>query len=120
MKRDLNLIRKILLAVESADTGAEHFINVALPGYTAEEISYHVGLLAEGGYLAAHDFFNDGQHTWTPLRLTWEGHEFLAVARDDTIWHQGLELLKKAGASLGLPALATLLEGLVKTYISFP
>ena len=52
-----------------------------IPEYTPVQISYHVGLCDEAGYL----HIIRSQHTKRPHRiisLTWEGHEFLKHNRD--------------------------------------
>ncbi len=86
MKRDMDLVREILLAIE----GSPHAI-VGLPpviyGYTAPQISHHTHMLIEAGYLRA---VVDRSHSVTPdirhIGLTWQGHELLETIRDPEIW----------------------------------
>ena len=52
MKRDMDLIRQILLQVEARPT-AQSIDLVEVPGHEQEEISYHVKLLADAGYLGS-------------------------------------------------------------------
>jgi hypothetical protein len=78
----MDLARSILFAVEEMPyDGQPH--EIAIAGSTAVEINYHVLLLSEpklvetakhpGGYLV-------------PIRLTWDGHEYLAGVQDDGTW----------------------------------
>lgn len=49
MKRDMNLIRKILLVVEESDTAPADWVDVDIPAHDPLEVSYHVKLLVEAG-----------------------------------------------------------------------
>ena len=95
MKRDVDLIRSILLAVE---TDAEMDGSVYkrydpsdFPNYTQEEINYHVDLILEANLAI-------GSHTIAEppslSRLTWEGHEFTGSASDPDVWARGKERTK--------------------------
>ena len=48
MKRDMDLIRNILLAIEEKGPPLG-IVDIDLPGHTAEEISFHVVLLRDAG-----------------------------------------------------------------------
>lgn len=113
MKRDLDLIRKILLSVES-DTTNRGFINVKIEGYTPDQIFYHVALLKEAGYIEAKEFSGDDKHEWYPTRLTWNGHEFLDAARDETIWTKMQAEISKVSGTMALPVVLALLIELGK------
>ena len=88
MKRDLDLIRRILLDIETPDAGASHhagFGHLTQDGLDPEAIQYHVQLMHDAGLIVA-DEMVPGQ--WWPERITWAGHEFLDLARDDTRWER--------------------------------
>jgi Hypothetical protein (DUF2513) len=99
MKLDKDLIRTILLAVESSNEDPRGWITLNLPEYFANEVSYHVQLLDEAGFLEAQDLCHLGAdgYEWRPKRMTYEGHEFLDTIRDPEIWHRTKEGAKKAG-----------------------
>ena len=89
MKRDLDLVRKILLAVESDPRYDGHHLlapdissEVGISERPIQEISYHLELLIKEGYLEG----NTGPLRPTISKLTWKGHEFLDDIRDDGIW----------------------------------
>lgn len=93
MKRDLDLIRRILLDIETPGEGASHhtgFGHLAENGRDPESIQYHVQLMHDAGLIVA-DELVPGQ--WWPERITWEGHEFLDLARDDARWEQAKRTL---------------------------
>ncbi|MNG17028.1 hypothetical protein D3C84_1009860 [compost metagenome] len=56
-------------------------------------VSYHVRLLDEAGLLDALDTGGMNCFKWQPTRLTYNGHEFLDIIRDDEVWK-----LTKTGA----------------------
>ncbi|MBB6610850.1 DUF2513 domain-containing protein [Pontibacter sp. Tf4] len=88
MRRDLDLIRVILLEVEKAESISDG-LDLCIEGYTDKEISYHVKLLYQAGYLEANDdSCRETPDKWSPKSLTWQGHEFLNAARDKTIWNK--------------------------------
>lgn len=111
MKRNLDLIRQILLKIEQSPRPGD-LIEIKIDGHTSEEIAYHLGLLHEAGYIIAMSFQGDNHIDWMPSRLTWEGHEFLDLARDDPRWKKAKEMVAQAGA-FSFPILAELLKKLI-------
>ncbi len=86
MKRDLDLIRRILLNIETEGEDSSRrpgFANIADDGYDPEAIQYHVQLMHDAGLIVA-DELVPGQ--WWPERITWAGHEFLDLARNAALW----------------------------------
>src|SRR5690348_12661169 len=100
MKRDMDLVRAILFEIEKIPyTGNP--VDVQVDGHSHAEISYHILLLTEAALIAS-------QHTgpsYKPLRLTWDGHEFLDAARNDTMWAKAKETVTKNTGALSLEAL---------------
>lgn len=113
MTLDKDLIREILLALEADVSDPRHPVDLTIPGHTAREISYHVRLLAEAGFVKALDFGSFDGDTWQPQRLTYSGHEFLDTVRDPEVWRETKEAAKKIGAS-SVQLLWELGKGLVK------
>ena len=114
MKRDMDLIRQILLQVEARPTAASIDL-VDIPGHEQEEISYHVKLLSDAGYLEAHDLRTmapDG-YKYAPSALTNAGHDFLDAARNETVWENTKAKLAAAGVSAPLIVIHTILTKLV-------
>lgn len=103
MKRDMDLARSIMLALEESPGPnlVDIYMEAYVQGHTPEEISYHVMLLHEAGLIKALDMSSFGQYDWSPERLTWEGHEFLESSRDEGIWKKAKKIMvEKAGALL--------------------
>ena len=85
MKRDMDLIRKILFEVEKAPYSGPDWIDLEIEGHSRGEISYQVLLLWEAGLIEGVDASGRGSD-YRPIRLTWDGHEFLEAVKDDTRW----------------------------------
>ena len=113
MKRDMDLVRKILLALEEQESGfAEHKFKVE--GYSEDEVGYHVLLLMEAGLVHGVDMTHLGSKNpvAAPSRLTWQGYEFLDAARNDTLWNKAKGKVKEIGGSVAFSTLSTLLKKL--------
>jgi hypothetical protein len=85
MKRDLDLVRRILLHLEEGEANPSGFGAFVDEGYDAGAIHYHLRLLHDAGLIEA-DEIVPGQ--WWPERMTWSGHEFLDAARDEELWRE--------------------------------
>ena len=99
MKRDMEFVRGILLAIEECDENgyscldtkiSEHLIK---EGYNHDRnlLFGHCRIMEEAGLIR----FNDrGRHLFA-LKLTWEGHEFLSDVKDKNVWDQVKEVVSK-------------------------
>lgn len=108
MKRDMNLIRSILMEIEDIpyDMG---FHEIEVEGHSPEEISYHVMLLDEAGLIDAEDLSSFSGPQWAPKRLTWEGHEFIEASRDEKRWNAAKNAVATKGGGLVFEVLKQLL-----------
>jgi len=87
VKRDNDLIGLILLEVEKNDQPLRS-MRIDAEGYSPEEISYHVMLLHQAGFVPANDMSSFQGMVWLPKSLTWSGHEFLDATRSSKVWSQ--------------------------------
>jgi DNA-binding transcriptional ArsR family regulator len=109
MKRDLDLVRELLLALEAAETS---LTVPALAGYSGELVSYHFLLLRDAG-LVTLDERGPPHRRKSGYRLTWEGHELLDAAREPHRWQKAKSLIEAAGG-VTFDVLKTLLTDLAK------
>jgi hypothetical protein len=114
MKRDLDLVREILLAVEAHPTPMKT-AKLTMHGRSPDEVSYHVKLMAEAGLVQAIDLSSHSGIEWRPTSLTWEGHEFLDATRADTIWQKVKAILKDKGIEAPLSVVQNVAIKLVAT-----
>ncbi|HLO85873.1 MAG TPA: DUF2513 domain-containing protein [Nostocaceae cyanobacterium] len=74
MKKDSNLLTKILLAIESEETATFSKLP-SLSEYNFIQIEYHIYLLADAGFIIAGSI--DERSTPSNITLTWDGHKYL-------------------------------------------
>jgi hypothetical protein len=88
VKRDLDLVREILLWIEAQPHGSVANRHIIIAGHSDEEIGYHAFLMKDAGLIRAADttFMDSQSPSAMPQGLTWAGHEFLDAAKDNTIW----------------------------------
>lgn len=115
MKRDMELCRKILFAVEEqyVDTA---ILNLHVDGYTMEEVAYHCKILHDGGLLSycKAQYGDDHIYAFFVGSLTWAGHEFLDKIRSDKIWNKTKEIITKKG----IPMVLDVIKEVAQTVIS--
>jgi len=116
MRRDMDLIRALLLKFEGLHRGIGtiHFgfddENLQFNGFDPVHVAAHIKLMAEGGLIEAkvtvqcETMFNG---------ITWAGCDFLDSVRDDQIWRRTKEGLNQAGG-FTLDLAKALAKGLVK------
>lgn len=121
MRRDLDLIRKILLAVEEHPGGYAPD-SLKFDGYTDEQIGYHTYLIIDAGLAVGSDVSTMGQNSPEGMitNLNWSGHEFAEAARDDTRWKKAMGIVKDKGGSVTMDVLKDLLTSLMKAAIGLP
>jgi hypothetical protein len=76
MKRDMDLVRKILLEVESWSWAQRNDVP-KIEGHPDEEVSYHVKMMHDVGLIEAVTLSQGQELDWRPTCLTWDGHDFL-------------------------------------------
>lgn len=118
MKRDPDIERNILLAIEAYD-GESRPGYADLSGLEAPDlqVKYQVVLLHEAGLIQAIDAATlDDRFAMMPIRLTVAGHEYLDTIRDEEVWRRTKEGARAVG-SFSLDALGALARGLVREKI---
>jgi len=102
VKRDMDLIREILLKVEAdpelQGSRFKVFDTSDFAGHSQEEITYHIDLLFENDFVKGIETLDAPAPAIS--RLTWQGHEFIADTSDPGIWASVKERTK------GLPDVA--------------
>lgn len=122
MRRDMELIRVIMLKLEDWDKPPGYLLTspdigkfFPIEGYTPEQVTYHYKLIVDKGWIDTGGF---------PVRygffyfraLTSEGHDFVDSVRDEAIWAMTRDGAKKAGA-FTLELLGQLAKGFAKKQI---
>jgi hypothetical protein len=129
MKRDMDLIRSLLLLIEEQGNDPNRWIDpvveeqgndpnrwidpVVVEGYTEQQIDHHGWLLADGGYISAIDLSTASGSCYRPRCLTSRGHDLLADIRERDVWETTVALAKRGGVA-SIPALAEIAKALVQ------
>lgn len=114
MKRDMDLVRSILLELEKHPHVSTR-MDLNIEGYSPDEVSYHVKILDQAGLInAVADANPPFDPTWVPISLTWEGHEFLDAAKDDTRWNRAKGIMKEKGGGMVFEVLKSVLVEMAK------
>ena len=114
MKRDMDLVRKILLQSEQ-DRDMEKLNNE----YGQEKVAGHIAILVDADLVkGAVAMGSEGRPVAAEIiRLTWAGHEFLDNARNETVWCKVKNALKEKSISVSFDIISSLLKSLVSTSV---
>ena len=127
MKRDLDLVREILLRLEplSATPEEPHPLDVGkppldIPDYTDQQVVYHIRIMRDGG-LIRYDAPLSGPGGVRIPRfggLRWQGHEFLDDVRDPDTWEATKKKLSKV-EGVSLQVAWEIARAYLRTYLPF-
>lgn len=109
MKRDFDLIRRIMIDVESIPA-REQKQNFSYDGYDSPTINQHIALLIEAGLIKGSIHETNVKRTVLVDDLTWAGHDFLNATKDETLWTKAKENIIKPGVSFTFGLLLQWLE----------
>ena len=117
MKRDMELVRELLLSVESDNDFAP-----LVEQHSLEIVLGHLEIMMDAKLLVGRIYrdTNGDLKSAFVQRLTWNGHEFLDNARNDTAWKNVMEKVKGVGATASFEILVELLKSAVKSCIGMP
>jgi Hypothetical protein (DUF2513)/Restriction endonuclease len=109
MKRDLNLVRELVLMIEDSPKGWAP--ELCVEGYSQSQVGYHAHLLIEAGLARGVDVTNLLSESPQSLitDLTWAGHEFAELARDEDRWSKTISTITKGSRAITFEALRVLL-----------
>jgi len=124
MKRDMDLIRELLLRIEEharpttalkMDFLTASDTRLQVEGSDRTQVAYHVSLLIQAGLVSG--VRNSVDESQIVIKgLTWQGHDFLDKVRDPAVWHATKEGAKKAGG-FSFELLGALAKGFLKKKI---
>lgn len=117
MKRDMDLVRYILLCTEAVEHG---YVNDVpkIDSYTEDQVAHHIYLMWQAGLVQAADTSGASGNSPTAIliNVTWQGHDFLDAIRDPEIWKKTKDIAGQAGG-LTVELMGDLAKGLLKTQI---
>ncbi|WP_314797227.1 DUF2513 domain-containing protein [uncultured Selenomonas sp.] len=117
MKRDLDLLRDMLLRIEEAESEIENSDFNDLSD-NPQIIAFHIQLLIDADFIASYDISTLGNPNYFVIqRLTFAGCEYLDAVRDKGIWGQAKQKLSSVGGSASLDVVTSLCSALAKTQL---
>lgn len=121
MKRDMELIRALVFAIEDAGADIES-TSLKCNGFTAAQIAYHCELLAESELIECTDNSHLGSvHAEFLIhRLTSKGHDFADAARSDAIWTRSMKTVKETVGAVTINVLLQYLQTEARRVLGLP
>ncbi|MBN8734047.1 MAG: DUF2513 domain-containing protein [Acidobacteria bacterium] len=107
MKRNMDLVRALLLDVEANQLLSNGRFRLEATGYSRQDISDHLALMRQGGLVwqeqLARFVTATGEESGSvPAALTWHGHEFLDQIRSEDVWGRVKEHALRVSGGLSL------------------
>ncbi|MGH9908291.1 MAG: DUF2513 domain-containing protein [Pyrinomonadaceae bacterium] len=106
MKRDMELVRRILLNIEKGNFygGAE--------GYHDDAVNFHKALLIDAKLIEGIPRYSSQKPSDIPIsvrikKVTWHGHDFINAIRTDAKWNKIKAFLADRGQDLTIESIQT-------------
>jgi len=119
MKRDIDLIRSILLEMEKRDPSSPN-PQITIDNYDFDTVQFHLKLLIEQNFIEGRiNKYANGKIACFPLNLTWQGYDFLDAARDNSVWNKAKSTIAEKTTSVSFEVFKSVLVQIAKELI-FP
>lgn len=104
MKRDWDVIKAILIALDERDSTSRELQLQDFPAEQAHIYLYHVQLLIERRLISGHlsQVVSTPAKNFRLQRLTWEGHDLLDTIRSRPVWERIKTISVEKGIELTL------------------
>lgn len=120
MKRDMDLIRKIILWAEEQPPGPLR--DITIEGYSDGAIAHHCYLLVDSGLAAGDDITTSASEFFPEYfitHLTSAGHDFADSVRNEYVWNEFWEMAKQKGIkSASMDVVKKLLDTQIRKRLS--
>lgn len=115
MIRDFDLIRKIMLDLQALPANSMP-TTISYPGeYEQDVINEHMNLLIEAGLINGKVLRTmSGIAQVNSRGLTWPGHDFMDIAKKETLWARAKQIALERGLSLTVEVLTGALKEALK------
>ena len=118
MKRDLNLIRNMLLRIEELNSIKQKITIDSFLDLCADPalISLHIELLIDSNYIETSEPIYCGViKDFLIYRITSDGYDYLDSIRENSIWERTENMLFKVGGSAALDVVKSVAASIIKT-----
>ena len=109
MKRDMDLVRLILLKIEE-EYKSTALINLSIDGYDMDTVAYHCKILYEAGFVSNYNASYAGNelYIFSVGALTWEGNDYLDLVRDNSLWKKTKDTITQKGLPMVFDTIKTI------------
>ena len=109
MKRDMDLVRKILLEIEERYVSTALY-NLQIEGYDVQTIANHCKIMHEAGLISACSikYASNGIYAFGVGGLTWNGYDYLDKIRNDSVWRKTKDIITEKGLPLVFDTIKTI------------
>lgn len=100
MQRNMDLVRMILMRLENSPSGRAPR-DLGITSFPGEQIGYHAHIMMQEGLIQGVDVttMDSAGPEAIPTSMTWNGHEFLDLARDQERWNRAKAIIGKVGGA---------------------
>ena len=118
MKRDMDLVRLILLEIEDKYRSTAIY-DLAIDGYDTEMVAYHCKILYDAGLISDYkaQYADNEIYVFGVGSLTWDGNDFLEKIRDDSQWKKVKETITKKGLPLVVDTIKSVANALISATV---
>ena len=115
MKRNLDLIKHILLVREESNNEVLENEDFVTDNFDYEAVSYHIALLIDEDYIKTQPIptLSSASCQYLVFRLTSKGHDFLDSIRDENIFNKAKSKLADIGGNTTLDIVKSVATGLI-------
>ena len=121
MKRNFDLIRKIMLDIENLDPNYG-YVEVKFGDEDARAVDVHAALLIEAGLLNGKVIESEAGiiHKVFISGISWAGYEFIDYVKNDTVWNKAKETVLKPAVSASFQVLLEWAKQEAKNRLGLP
>jgi hypothetical protein len=111
MKRDMDLIRLLLLEIAS-NNDTYGIDSPVIDGYSEGQIAGHLKMLLDGGLIEVKNVAEEWQQEdlYGGINLTWDGQDFIDAAHPEPLWTKAKETLVTSGIGFTMQSLLVWLK----------
>ena len=119
MKRNLDLIREILIFIEDSNGPVNSSFEIEIPEITYEELCYHLKLMYQADMISYQNSTTFDHEQYSLIEMTYNGHEYLDKIRDVAIWSKVKEKLGSFVNSIGFDVIKSIAVKVAERMIGF-
>lgn len=114
MKRNLDLIRDILLFIEDSESDFICSEDISFPEIIYDDICDHLELMMNVGFISYDDASVFEMKKYVNIKMLYKGHDYLDAIKDKTVWNKTKEKIKKISSSITFDLIKDTAKDIIK------